>query len=307
MNDWTYGAEHELSDWHLDTKLPDGCAHDRKDNTMVNSNGIANDPKGISWKYGGEINTPPSSLDAQVGHLANLRHTLPDATVNYRSNLHIHIRVPGLIDDLAALKRVQACFYATASHFLPIVDPVPEIVPVMKPDGMLGLPERDEEAWEAAAKRRKRRFKSHHLVQSIGQHKAMMAADTVQSFFDAEVPQKNGRALHHLAARKAVNLRQMMDTETIEFRHFVGTLDTFEMNCALTWCRDWLARALAWDDDDPEWVIAELMQSRYPGDFPRTPLFDHRLERGYQLTNHGHGLKRADIERNIQKILGGEL
>ena len=38
-----------------------------KDNTIVNSNGVANDPLGKLCKYGGEINTKPTStVEEQV-------------------------------------------------------------------------------------------------------------------------------------------------------------------------------------------------------------------------------------------------
>src|ERR1039458_3941925 len=108
FNGWTYGSEHEWSDHPRDAVLPVGCVHNTKDSTIVNSNGIANDPSNKSYQFGGEINTPPTDYpEGQVTILRKLVKALPTAKVNYRSNLHVHVRIPGLRDDLKLLKRVQ--------------------------------------------------------------------------------------------------------------------------------------------------------------------------------------------------------
>ncbi|MEN6369497.1 MAG: hypothetical protein ABFD77_07360, partial [Thermotogota bacterium] len=57
---FTYGVELEYADVKFGNPLPNGCAWNTKDNTIVNSNGIANDPLGKLWLFGGEINTRPT-------------------------------------------------------------------------------------------------------------------------------------------------------------------------------------------------------------------------------------------------------
>ena len=100
-NMFTYGCEHEFADWSVDSKLPEGCLWNHDDYTIVNSNGIANDPKGKLWRFGGEINTrPTSSIEEQCDILSQLKMLQPTPKINYRSNLHVHVRVPGLKNDL---------------------------------------------------------------------------------------------------------------------------------------------------------------------------------------------------------------
>ncbi len=127
MRDWTYGCEHELADISLDVALPKGYGRDIKDYTIVNSNGIANDPSGKLYRFGGEINTPPTdTIEGQSACLAEIIRQQPSAKVNYRSNLHVHVRCPGLKDDLALLKQVQRYIHETMPKVFPVVEPIPQ-------------------------------------------------------------------------------------------------------------------------------------------------------------------------------------
>ena len=47
MFDWTCGVELEYGNVSLDCKLTGGATWNDKDNTVVSSTGIANDPKGV--------------------------------------------------------------------------------------------------------------------------------------------------------------------------------------------------------------------------------------------------------------------
>ena len=288
---WTYGAEHELADWQLGDKLPVGCSHDGKDYTIVNSNGIANDPSGKLWRCGGEVNTAPSDIDGQVNMLGDLVR-VPGATVNYRSNLHLHIRVPGLADDLGALKRVQGCLHTTAPFWLPTIDPIPT-VPRSDKDGR---------------RRWRRRRVSHHSLLTPTRLDRQMAARTTEEFFEAEVPRsKAGKVMWHAQARLCVNLRQLRETDTVEFRHFCGTTDTGLLREAFRWCEEWLYRALAWDfpmESAAPWVD-DLMTDFNQLDFAciSKPLIDYDLERGYRMTCHDGSLTKDQIARNIEEVL----
>jgi hypothetical protein len=146
-NSWTIGTELELADARRDTPLPGCSTWDHKDYTIVNSNGIANDPLGKTWKFGGEINTEPtSSVDAQVNVIQKILDTCsPIATANYRSNLHVHIRVPGLAADATLVKRTIE-WVQTHVNFS-VVDPLP-----LQPTAT------------AALVRWRRRKQSHHTI-----------------------------------------------------------------------------------------------------------------------------------------------
>lgn len=287
---WTYGAEHEWGNIDQRKGLPKGFGWDRRDVTMVNSNGIAVDPKGISYQFGGEINTPPtSSIKLQVAALEEALAFHPNANVNYRSNLHVHIRIPGLRDNLKALKKIQRYIHENRGY-LNTVEPIP------KPSAT-ELPE----AFRGAERRYQRRLVSHHATLTEKRFLLQQQATNLDEFFAAEAPAgKDGKPLFHLAPRNGVNLRQLKETDTVEFRHFPGTLDSAELHAALRYVRDWLYQALT-DQQDP---IELFTSGGY--ELPQFKPYVHWRECIYRKTCHDGTIPRKQIEENIQKVLSGE-
>jgi len=287
MNDdnWTYGAEHELADWDTRRGLPAGFGRDRKDITIVNSNGIAADPKDKLYHRGGEICTPPTHTPEEQGFcLHRITEMHPDATVNYRSNLHVHVRVPGLKDDLLALKRVQVYNHVFLSMVLPILEPIPE---------PKKLEYSDPEAFLGAKRRYQRRRVSHQTILPKARLLRQLDASTTKEFFGAEPPtDKAGKPMWHFQPRCCVNLRQLMQTDTVEFRHFPGTLRPSQVNAAVRWCRDYLYYALEDLKDVP--II--------PQGLPKFCRYEHELEKRFLRTVREKN-KVADIKRNIREIL----
>jgi hypothetical protein len=288
---WTYGAEHEWGDVDQSKGLPEGYGWDRRDITMVNSNGIAVDPKGKSYKFGGEINTPPTkTIKGQVACLVELLEWFPEAAVNHRSNLHIHIRVPGLKDDLESCKKVQR-YVADNKGYLDIIEPIP------KPDHSKF---EGEDEYDGAIRRYKRRMVSHHKTLTNGTYRLQQKATTMEEFYAAEAPKdsKTGKPMFHLAPRCAVNMRQFLETDTIEFRHFPGTLKPELLGNCLRWCRDFLIQALS---DNPVPAVQLFEQGGYV--FPKFPKYIHWREVGYRMTVHDGTVPRDTIEANIRAIL----
>src|SRR5690606_1455986 len=107
----------------------------------------------------------------------------PAPTVNHRSNLHIHVRVPGLRDDLPMLKRVQSFIHLHMRNVLEVIQPLPKPLPqnINSPETYLG-----------AVRRRKRRRVSHQALLTSTRLCGQLAADTVEEFFRREVPQSKG-------------------------------------------------------------------------------------------------------------------
>jgi len=306
---WTFGCEHEWADWDQTIQLPNGWGIDRNDVTMVNSDGIAVDPKGISWKFGGELNSPPTSAAFDQGLLVeNIRswlclHGKPTPEANYRSNLHVHVRVPGLRDDLDALKKLAAFGHFAMPILLLMIEEIP------KPDKRDFHD--DSGGFKGAMRRYRRRLVSHHTVITGMRLSKQLAAPTVTEFFAAECPSdRQGLPLWHLAPRHAVNLRHLREaTETIEFRHFPGSTDPVEVEQACKWCRHYLDVALGGGTHAEK--IDKLSKS-WREVFSKLPLpwfreYDHSLEERYRLTCHDGTLTRAQIEANIAKIQRGEL
>lgn len=296
-NRWTYGCENELADIPQDRPLLRGWGWDRKDVTIVNSNGIAADPKGISYRYGGELLTPVAGSPEELGQMMEeMVGYYPEAKVNYRSNLHIHVRVPGLSSDLVALKRLAAFNARWLPELLDLVEPIPEPIP---------LQYGDLEEYKGARRRWRRRRVSHHTVLRGERLQNQLNAETIEKFFIEEVPKakNNGKPLWHLQPRQAVNIRQLLETDTIEFRHFPGTLDPLLLiNCA-AWCREYLLCALE-GFDDPIRVFRRGFSKA--DTFPEFPPYVHWMEQRYRATVHDGTLKREEIEGNIEKILKGE-
>lgn len=288
---FTYGAEHEWADWPIDAELPRGCAHNKKDHTVANSNGIANDPRGRVYKFGGEINARPTrSIEEQVAVLRALHSALPQARVNYRSNLHVHVRAPGLADDLGALLRVQRYIHAYMPAALDIIVPLPRPT---------AFQHRSREVLEGATRRWRRCLVSHRTLLPPARLRRQLAAQTRREFFEAEVPRSRDRPLWHLQPRACVNMRQLLETDTVEFRHFPGTLDPGEFRACLTWCKKFLCAALAGAPAEPLLAWARSQK------FPQFPPYDHAIDVRFRATVHDGSVPPAEIEKNIRAILDG--
>lgn len=277
-----FGAEHEFGDWDTCVALPPGFARS-PDHTIVNGNGVAAQPDPRHYRYGGEINTPPTvEPEGQVGALGEVLATHPDALVNYRSNLHIHVRVPGLRHSLPHLKRLQEYIHRQLPLVIDLIEPIPRGRTL------------------AERKREKRRKVSHHTLLTPERLAGQLAAPDVASFFEREVPRsRTGQVLWHAQPRLAVGLRQLLQTDTIEFRHFPGTLGAGPLLTCVEWCRDFLLAAFR---SEPVAVVWRHYQYHL---FPAFPPFEYETEVGYQATAARNGLDRAEIDRNIDLILGG--
>ena len=290
--DWTYGVEHELGDWNRQKKLPTGAIENRVDHTVMNSNGIAADPAGKTYHYGGEINTVPTKTpQGQVEILERLKKEFKLDT-NHRNNLHIHIRVPGLKDNLVLLKQLAFYNHNNLPKILNIIEPIPK-------------PSRAEfsfEEYEGAMLRYKRRLRSHHSLLSTSRYRQQQICTSLKAFFEAEAPIKKGEPQYHLAIRSAVNVRQLLETDTIEFRHFPQTLDGEELLTAIEWCREYLIGALLTKESALS-IYNRLFKKRK---FPMFPDYIHWKDRRFKATQFKGNNTREQIEANIKLILSGK-
>jgi len=284
---WTYGIEHEFGDW--DTREGwDGFKRDPEPN-ICNSNGIATDPTLKSYPFGGEINTP-ATKDA-VGQAELLEKFMlmhPRAIATHRAGLHVHIRIPGLQRHLPSLKRLQRYINANTDVY-PLVDPLP-------------LPESTEgEAYKESKKRQHWMRMSHWT--SVPDYRVAMQlkAKTVQEFFELEVPKsKTGKVLWHAQARSAVSLRQLLQTDTIEFRHYSASVVPEETITAVEWCKTYLEAAF---DNYP---AIELFKENFADrEFPKTEPFVCWRELRWRATSITKN-KRDVMEKNIGLILRGK-
>ena len=281
---WSYGVELEYGNCDKTQPIIDGAKWDMKDNTCVSSTGIANDPLAKAYVYGGEINTRPTmTIEEQVNHIERINlHLSPAPIVNYRSNLHIHIRVPGLENDLDALKRLLRYIAMYQEQAFSIVESIP------RPN-----PNWPEHIYTGAMKRYKRRRKSHQYKVPESRVKEMLKASTPKEFFENHTHKKpDGTPDWYHSARAGINLRQLWDeTNTIEFRHFPGTLDMYEMESAIRWCKQFLYEGLMYQRSP-----SAIYQSQ-KFTFPRFAEYDYETEEVYQWTSFGYNTRKQITTR----------
>lgn len=288
----TYGAELELSDWPRGHEpLAPGQGIDTRDVTMVNSDGVAVDPKGILWHRGGEINTAPTyDTMGQAQQLADIMTKWPETTVNYRSNLHVHVRVPQLREHLPSLRRFQKFVHDWMPLVLPILEPLPRPINDYK----------TAEEYAGALRRWRRRRVSHQKLMMSERLKYQLEAESPEDFRDREYRDWRTQALHPaIHPRLCVNLRQLWETDTIEFRHFPGTTNPSELLAAVEWCREFVKMALREGDpaEDPR-----LVARRFAPRLPNFQRYDHWLETGYEATSVKFW-SRAELPARIEAWL----
>lgn len=117
-NKFTYGAEIEWGDVDRRLTIPSNLGKwEFSETDIVNQNApyyaVASDPLGTDPPFGGEINTMPSKTwREQVQTIGKLYDFFVKngntPTASPVSHTHVHVYVPGLKQDIAALKRLTA-------------------------------------------------------------------------------------------------------------------------------------------------------------------------------------------------------
>jgi hypothetical protein len=278
----TFGAEYEFGDIYR-TELPHGLSWNEKDYSIVSSTGIANDPKGLVYTRGGEINSVPTKYpEQQLAMFADLVEQHPEAMVNHRTNLHLHIRVPGLSDDLDSLKRLLTYIDKNQVAIYGAIEPVP-------------VPRREDfyrvAAFKGAQKRYKRRLVSHQYKVSATRVERALAATTVEQFLAAHAPvQANGKPAWGLTTRAGINLLQLKETDTIEFRHFTCTKNVSELLHCFNWVSNFVPAAL---DNAPVEELIGAADYRFPTFAP----YNYDMEVGYCYTNFDKNSRKVATQR----------
>lgn len=281
-NKLTFGAELELVDWPRREPLPHGMAIDDGNYTSVNSNGVAVDGKGKTYHLGGEILTAPSeNPSGPADQLVMIKQRWRDATHNYRTGLNVHVRVPGLRDNLKKLKQLQAFVHRVMPELLSIIDPIP--IPTV-----YDYP--DERAFKGADKNYATRRRDHHTLLTKERLALQMKARTPKEFFEAEAVHKETGGVHWaLHARTCVNLRQMLQTDTIEFRHFFMPDSAEELLNATLWCKLFLKVAF---DGHGSYTTPQELLTYFDFDrraWPKALPYDPWLDKGFYYTSpHYH-------------------
>jgi hypothetical protein len=289
----TYGSELEMIDWPRLDPLPFGMAIDDGNYTSVNSNGVAVDGKGKSYHLGGEILTRPSlEPSGPSDQMVLIKKRWPEATHNYRTGLNVNVRVPGLREDLKRLKRLQAFVHQVMPELLPVIDPIP-------------VPSLHASKGERLCHRVRK--KDHHTLVPKSRLALQMQAASSKEFFEAEVKhEKTGKLLWALTPRPCVNLRQMLQTDTVEFRHFFMPDSPEELLNSVLWCKLFLEASFDGSSLSAKDLLREFdFKSRA---WPKPLPYDPWLDEGFFYTSPHHN--PADVVKDhIEEwltIKGGE-
>ena len=290
MKGITYGVEYEFGDIYQ-TSLPQGLSWNRKDYSIVSSTGIANDPKGVLYSRGGEINSKPtSSIEEQIGMFNDLMRLHPEAVVNHRTNLHLHVGIPGLSENLDLLQTVLSYVHQHETEIYSLIEQIPS---------PSRLEFSTDEEYKGARKRYNRRKVSHQYKVPAARVANALEANTVGRFLAAHAPTtKKGEPAWALTTRAGINLLQIKETGTIEFRHFTCTRSPTELESCFVWVSNFIDGVL--DGASP----AELAGA-YPFVFPQFAPYNHAMEQGYSYTNFDKHSRKIVTQRldNLRKEL----
>lgn len=273
LEDFTYGLELEWSDVDIRVQLPEAASWSKKEWLIVNSDGTANDPTGKRTHLGGEINTVPSStVEGQVQLVDELQRLLNPKAL-YRGSVHVHIGVPGLVEDIEGL--VKLFQYTQDNQDFVYFEVLPrELIDYSqytdKKDIKLAKQfDRQKNLWG------KKGVPAHRVPDILN-------AKTPKEFYDAHffLNEKTGKRLYHMGIYRAgINVRSLFSHGTIEFRVFPCTTDPKVVEDYFEFSRQFILAGLT----DHSRTAKDIFESR-EWNFAPWPTFDVELEKGFHAT-----------------------
>lgn len=290
-SNWTFGAELELADVYRHAELPKGCKWNEKEYNLCSSNGVAIDPLGKLYPYGGEINTRPTpSIEGQVELFKDILFRFkPNVGVTHRCALHCWVNIPGLDKDVKSLKRIWDYFYKNAQEIFDLVIPYPKPSEkdFPKPEELRGA----KKHFSFVKEQRKDRG-------TETQYKRAMAATTPQEFIEAFATKSKstGEALWAISPRASLNYKKRM----WEFRHFHATIDVAKFRNALTWSQGFLWNILSQKNFTPSQLFTSL-RIEENGGLPEAVPFSYHREEIWKMTNISQNT-RVQVRENLARL-----
>jgi len=271
---YTWGCELEIGDVPKKHPIPKHLGSWEYSETDVLNlrppyRGIAADPNGISPPVGGEVNMRPSltwrdQVDRIQELLADFRSAGHDPTTSFVSHTHVHVHVPGLVDDIDALHRLTRYVQQNQSDIVsgagqyqdhPDISKGKGAKQYFKYDGGRQIPD-----WMAENLLKTSNFKDFITMHCMGK-------DGVS----------RGRPL-----RYAINMYCLKHTKTIEMRFFRASLERSHLESCFEFTEAFVNAAL---NNGPS--AKEILASK-DWDFPPFD-FDLALWKSHQDTKHKSG------------------
>lgn len=279
------GLELEFSDIPTNVTIPERLGtYDYEDCSIVNSCGIANDPLKKDVLIGSEINMKPvHTVREMLDNIEELYSILTPKAANFKSNLHVHISIPGLEHRYEDLYKLHTYTFKYAAEVFKTIDPIPVVAddPVFK-------------------RRAAHLSHSHHYEFPSQRKELLLQAKTWEEFRDGQQPMKDGVRLTHAIRRCGVNLRSLWDRGTIEFRHFFAANTLLEYESAIRWCILYVENALS------EQQSVDILYNSREWSFPRMGEWNPYLLLGWEETNYKYNT-RAEVRNKLALLVKQEL
>lgn len=234
---FTYGMEIEWGDVPRSFSIPDNLGSwEYSERDIINLRQpyeyVCADPLGESPPVGGEINTKPTKTwQEQVDRYFELQKLFEDngtpPTVCTTCHTHIHCRVPGLRDDIDALKRLTK--YIKDNQHTAI-------------EHVYGFYETNEMKGAKGAKMYLKFDGGRPLPDYMSDNIINKATD-FDSFIKMHAAGKDGVSMGR-PFRFAINMYALKHIDTVEFRLFRGTLDRKQLESCFRFVQDFLDAAL---------------------------------------------------------------
>ena len=279
---FTYGFEIEWGDIDRNMTIPPELgAWEYCETDIINLRepyrGLGSDPKGVNPPVGGEINMKPTrTMEEQVDNIMKIHdlfvaHGTPPTTgcVNHG---HLHIHVPGLIEDIDALKRLSL-YLRDNQHMtidrcyqfrvMPNMEMTKTAKTYLKHDGGRIMPD-----W---------------LATNLG---------TIPVDFDDWIRVhccgKDAKTLSR-PFRYGIHTYALKNSKTIEFRCFRSSIDRQEILDSFRFATDWIDAAL---NNGPD--VQELFLTN---DYKFPPFeYDHEMYLAWENTKYERTDRNLDDE-----------
>jgi hypothetical protein len=176
---------------------------------------------------------------------------------------------------------------------------MPELLRIIDPIPPLGVfPTKGE------MQCRRTRLSDHYTLLTGHRLKLQLQARTPKEFFEAEaVHEATGKVHWALHARTCVNLRQMLQTDTVEFRHFFMPYTAEELLNTVLWCKLFLEAAFDGSDVEPGELLSNF--DFYNRAWPKGLEYDPWLDEGFYFTSPRYH-DAAIVPQRIEQWLARE-
>lgn len=283
---YTWGFEIEWGDIHRNVVIPEHLGKwEYAETDIVNLNGayrgLACDPLGLEPPVGGEVNTKPTKTwQEQVDRIFEIYNLFKengdDPTASCVNHGHLHVYVPGLRDDISALKRlvkyindnqhlvIDNCYQFRQHQYM---SQSKTAKTYLKWDGGRPMP--------------------NYMCNNI-----IDLANNFEDFIRLHAAGKDGVSMGR-PFRYAINTYCMKHTGTIEFRCFRSSIKRKEIEDSFKFVEKFIDSALNGGPD----VQQILMENQYT--FPEFN-YDHEMYLSWEKTKYDKS--RGKKQREFHEV-----